>query len=68
MSDASVDSRLSSPPQSPHGGLHPGRPNGLAVSDEGDNVVSRQAAAGGPAADSVHGLENGAERGSEPIP
>eukprot|EP00884_Botryococcus_braunii_P022398 jgi/Botrbrau1/8842/Bobra.50_2s0002.1 len=57
MSDASVDSRLSSPPQSP-GALH-GRPNGLAVSDEGDTVLSRQAAGVGPAADSMQGLENG---------
>lgn len=48
MSDVSGDSRLSSPPLSPHGGAHSSRANGGAVSDEGDTLQLRQGSAQDP--------------------
>jgi hypothetical protein len=61
MSDVSVESRLSSPPLSPHGGAHAGRQNGIAVLEESDGLLLRHGAVAGPAADHVQGLENGTE-------
>lgn len=48
MSDVSGDSRLSSPPLSPHGGAHSGRANGGAVLDEVDTLQMRQGSASDP--------------------